>query len=86
MQPLPAGGRGGPPPCGALPPSARLARPGIGPGEVLVRVHAWSVYRGISHGAAGLPERVGPVRGPHGPRLPHCGRDIAGVVEASGPP
>ncbi|MGC9540366.1 NAD(P)-dependent alcohol dehydrogenase [Streptomyces sp. UG1] len=64
--------------------TARLARPGIGPGEVLVRVHASSVDRGTWHLMAGLPYAVRPVSGLRGPRLPNPGRNVAGVVEAVG--
>lgn len=63
----------------------RRARPGIGPGEVLVRVRASSVDRGTWHMMAGLPYAVRPVSGLRGPRLPDPGRNIAGVVEGVGP-
>ncbi|MCX4740949.1 NAD(P)-dependent alcohol dehydrogenase [Streptomyces antibioticus] len=63
---------------------ARLARPGIGPDEVLVRVRASSVDRGTWHLMAGLPYAVRPVSGLRRPRLPNPGRNIAGVVEAVG--
>ncbi|MFF3883627.1 NAD(P)-dependent alcohol dehydrogenase [Streptomyces sp. NPDC001914] len=64
---------------------ARLTRPGIGPGEVLVRVRASSVDRGTWHMMAGLPYAVRPVSGLRRPKLPNPGRNIAGVVEAVGP-
>ncbi|MFJ9209351.1 NAD(P)-dependent alcohol dehydrogenase [Streptomyces sp. NPDC102264] len=64
--------------------TARLARPGIGPDEVLVRVRASSVDRGTWHMMAGLPYAVRPVSGLRRPRLPNPGRNIAGVVEAVG--
>ncbi len=63
---------------------ARLPKPGIGPGEVLVRVRASSVDRGTWHMMAGLPYAVRPVSGLRRPRLPNPGRNIAGVVEAVG--
>ncbi|MFD0350969.1 NAD(P)-dependent alcohol dehydrogenase [Kitasatospora aburaviensis] len=63
---------------------ARLARPGIGPGDVLVRVRASSVDRGTWHMMAGLPYAVRPVSGLRRPKLPNPGRNIAGVVEAVG--
>ncbi|MER5793802.1 NAD(P)-dependent alcohol dehydrogenase [Streptomyces sp. NPDC001980] len=63
---------------------ARLARPGIGPGEVLVRVRASSVDRGTWHLMAGLPYAIRPVSGLRGPKLPNPGRTIAGVIEAVG--
>jgi NADPH:quinone reductase-like Zn-dependent oxidoreductase len=65
--------------------TARLARPGIGPAEVLVRVRASSVDRGTWHMMAGLPYAIRPVSGPRRPKLPNPGRNIAGVVEAVGP-
>lgn len=64
--------------------TARLARPSIGPGEVLVRVRASSVDRGTWHMMAGLPYAIRPVSGLRRPRLPNPGRNIAGVVEAAG--
>ncbi|MFD3912154.1 NAD(P)-dependent alcohol dehydrogenase [Streptomyces sp. NPDC058603] len=64
--------------------TARRARPGIGPDEVLVRVRASSVDRGTWHMMAGLPYAVRPVSGLRRPRLPNPGRSIAGVVEAVG--
>ncbi|MFE0513749.1 NAD(P)-dependent alcohol dehydrogenase [Streptomyces sp. NPDC058964] len=63
---------------------ARLARPAIGPGEVLVRVSASSVDRGTWHLMAGLPYAVRPVSGLRRPKLPNPGRNFAGVVEAVG--
>ena len=65
--------------------TARLARPTIGPAEILVRVLASSVDRGTWHMMAGLPYAVRPVSGLRRPRLPNPGRNIAGVVEAVGP-
>ncbi|MFF4960663.1 NAD(P)-dependent alcohol dehydrogenase [Streptomyces sp. NPDC001222] len=64
--------------------TARLARPTVGPGEVLVRVRASSVDRGTWHMMAGLPYAVRAVSGLRGPKLPNPGRSIAGVVEAVG--
>ena len=64
--------------------ATRLARPGIGPAEVLVRVLASSVDRGTWHMMAGLPYAIRPVSGLRRPRLPNPGRNIAGVVEAVG--
>ncbi|MFI1168065.1 NAD(P)-dependent alcohol dehydrogenase [Streptomyces sp. NPDC020801] len=64
--------------------TARLARPSIGPGEVLVRVRASSVDRGTWHMMAGLPYAIRPVSGLRRPKLPNPGRNIAGVVEAVG--
>ncbi|MFM9694252.1 NAD(P)-dependent alcohol dehydrogenase [Streptomyces europaeiscabiei] len=65
--------------------TARLARPSIGPAEVLVRVRASSVDRGTWHMMAGLPYAIRPVSGLRRPKLPNPGRNIAGVVEAVGP-
>ncbi|WP_234441009.1 NAD(P)-dependent alcohol dehydrogenase [Streptomyces scabiei] len=64
--------------------TARLARPSIGPAEVLVRVRASSVDRGTWHMMAGLPYAIRPVSGLRRPKLPNPGRNIAGVVEAVG--
>ncbi|MFI2432832.1 NAD(P)-dependent alcohol dehydrogenase [Streptomyces sp. NPDC018693] len=64
--------------------TARVARPGIGSGEVLVRVRASSVDRGTWHMMAGLPYAVRPVSGLRGPKLANPGRNLAGVVEAVG--
>ncbi|MGW0971357.1 NAD(P)-dependent alcohol dehydrogenase [Streptomyces sp. NPDC002516] len=65
--------------------AARLGRPSIGPGEVLVRVRASSVDRGTWHMMAGLPYAIRPVSGLRRPKLPNPGRTVAGVVEAVGP-
>ncbi|MGY0458963.1 NAD(P)-dependent alcohol dehydrogenase [Kitasatospora sp. cg17-2] len=64
--------------------TARIARPAVGPGEVLVRVLASSVDRGTWHMMAGLPYAVRPVSGLRGPKLPNPGRAVAGVVEEVG--
>ncbi|MEV7541555.1 NAD(P)-dependent alcohol dehydrogenase [Streptomyces sp. NPDC089915] len=64
--------------------TARLARPRIGPREVLVRVCASSVDRGTWHLMAGRPYAVRPVSGLRGPKLPNPGRSFAGVVESVG--
>jgi NADPH:quinone reductase-like Zn-dependent oxidoreductase len=63
----------------------QVARPAIGDGEVLVRVHAASVDRGTWHVMAGLPY---PVRlagfGVRRPKATNPGRNLAGIVEAVG--
>jgi NADPH:quinone reductase-like Zn-dependent oxidoreductase len=63
-----------------------VARPVAGPGEVLVRVQAAGVDRGVWHVMAGLPY---PIRlagfGLRAPRARVRGLDLAGVVEAVGP-
>jgi NADPH:quinone reductase-like Zn-dependent oxidoreductase len=64
--------------------TARLARPAIGPDEVLVRVRASSVDRGTWHLMAGVPYPVRAVSGPRRPKLPNPGRCVAGVVERVG--
>jgi NADPH:quinone reductase-like Zn-dependent oxidoreductase len=64
----------------------RVARPEPGEGQVLVRVHAAGVDRGVWHLMAGLPY---PVRlagyGVRAPKTRVRGSDLAGVVEAVGP-
>jgi NADPH:quinone reductase-like Zn-dependent oxidoreductase len=62
-----------------------IDRPEIGGGEVLIRVHAAGVDRGVWHIMTGLPY---PIRlagyGLRAPRIPVPGADVAGVVEAIG--
>jgi NADPH:quinone reductase-like Zn-dependent oxidoreductase len=64
---------------------ADIGKPTIGPGEVLVRVHAASVDRGTWHVMAGLPY---PIRiagfGLRRPKSANPGRSLAGTVEAVG--
>ncbi|MFM9594703.1 NAD(P)-dependent alcohol dehydrogenase [Streptomyces scabiei] len=64
--------------------TARLARPRIGPDQVLVRVRASSVDRGTWHTMAGLPYPVRAAFGLRRPKYPNPGRNLAGVVEAVG--
>ena len=63
-----------------------IARPAIGEEEVLLRVHAAGVDRGVWHLMTGLPY---PVRlagyGIRAPKTPVRGREVAGRVEATGP-
>jgi NADPH:quinone reductase-like Zn-dependent oxidoreductase len=63
----------------------QTGRPAIGDGEVLLRVHAAGVDRGVWHLVAGLPY---PVRlagyGIRAPKTPVPGREVAGQVEAVG--
>src|SRR3954447_16047870 len=65
---------------------ARIDRPTIGDGEVLVRVRAASVDRGTWHVMAGLPY---PIRlagfGVRRPKYANPGRSLAGTIEAVGP-
>jgi NADPH:quinone reductase-like Zn-dependent oxidoreductase len=62
-----------------------IARPAIGEDEVLLRVHAAGVDRGVWHLMTGLPY---PVRlagyGIRAPKTPVRGREVAGRVEATG--
>ena len=62
-----------------------IERPEVGPNEVLVRVHAAGVDRGVWHVMTGLPY---PIRlagyGVRAPKYPVLGSDLAGVVEAVG--
>ena len=63
-----------------------IARPAIGEEEVLLRVHAAGVDRGVWHLMTGLPY---PVRLAgywiRAPKTPVRGREVAGQVEATGP-
>ena len=65
---------------------AEIGRPAIGDGEVLLRVHAAGVDRGVWHLMTGLPY---PVRlagyGVRAPKGRVRGREVAGSVEAVGP-
>ena len=64
----------------------QIARPAIGDEEVLLRVHAAGVDRGVWHLMTGLPY---PVRlagyGIRAPKTRVRGREVAGRVEATGP-
>jgi NADPH:quinone reductase-like Zn-dependent oxidoreductase len=64
---------------------AQIDKPCMGPGQVLVRVHAASVDRGTWHIMAGLPY---PIRlagfGVRRPKYANPGRNLAGTVEAIG--
>jgi NADPH:quinone reductase-like Zn-dependent oxidoreductase len=63
----------------------QVARPGIAADEVLVRVHAAGVDRGVWHIMAGLPYPIRLMG--YGFRVPKDrarGREVAGVVEAVG--
>jgi NADPH:quinone reductase-like Zn-dependent oxidoreductase len=64
-----------------------IARPGPADGEVLVRVHAAGLDRGVWHVMTGLPYLVRfvvPTVGPRHPKVPVRGMDLAGRVEAVG--
>jgi NADPH:quinone reductase-like Zn-dependent oxidoreductase len=64
-----------------------IDRPVAGDGEVLVRVHAAGLDRGVWHVMTGLPyliRVVVPSLGLRKPRVPVRGMDLAGRVEAAG--
>lgn len=62
-----------------------VARPAIGPGEVLLRVHAAGVDQGVWHLMAGLPYVVRVAGyGMRTPKNPVRGLDVAGQVDAVG--
>jgi NADPH:quinone reductase-like Zn-dependent oxidoreductase len=64
-----------------------IEKPEIEDGEVLVRVHAAGVDRGVWHLMTGLPyflRLIIPELGRQGPKNPVRGSDAAGVVEAVG--
>src|SRR5215207_9453707 len=64
-----------------------IAKPVPADGEVLVRVHAAGLDRGVWHVMAGLPYLVRfvvPSMGPRRPKVPVRGMDLAGRVEAVG--
>ena len=60
-------------------------RPVPGDREVLVRVHAAGIDRGVWHLVTGLPYPARLAFGLRRPRVPVPGMDVAGVVEAVGP-
>jgi NADPH:quinone reductase-like Zn-dependent oxidoreductase len=64
---------------------ARIARPGIGGSEVLLRVHAAGLDRGRWHLMTGRPYLLRLVVGIRGPRNPVQGLDVAGTIVAAGP-
>ncbi len=63
---------------------ARIDRPAIGDGEVLLRVHAAGLDRGTWHLMTGTPYLLRLVFGIRGPKQPVPGRDVAGTVVAVG--
>jgi NADPH:quinone reductase-like Zn-dependent oxidoreductase len=63
----------------------QIGRPGMGDGEVLVRVHAAGLDRGAWHLMAGLPYPVRMVAGVRAPKSRVRGMELAGLVEAVGP-
>src|SRR6202050_5290387 len=62
-----------------------IARPAIGDEEVLLRVHAAGVDRGVWHLMTGLPYPVRLACGIRAPKTRVRGREVAGRVEATGP-
>jgi NADPH:quinone reductase-like Zn-dependent oxidoreductase len=62
----------------------RIDRPEPGEGEVLLRVHAVGVERGVWHTITGLPYPFRLVTGIRGPRTRVRGREVAGRVAAVG--
>jgi len=64
--------------------AARLEVPEPGEGQVLLRVGAAGVDRGVWHIMAGLPYIVRPMFGMSTPRQPIPGLDVAGTVVALG--
>lgn len=61
-----------------------IDQPTIGDNEILVRVHAAAVDRGVWHLMTGLPYLMRLVCGLRTPKDPVLGRDVAGIVEAVG--
>lgn len=64
---------------------AQVARPKIGDQEVLVRVHAAGLDRGVWHVMTGLPYASRLAFGLRRPKRPVLGLDVAGTVAAVGP-
>ncbi len=63
---------------------AQIARPEIGPREVLIKVHAAGLDRGTWHLMQGKPRLLRLVFGLRAPKQPVIGRDVAGTVVAVG--
>jgi NADPH:quinone reductase-like Zn-dependent oxidoreductase len=61
-----------------------VARPSVGPNEVLVRVHAAGLDRGTEHLMTGKPYAMRLALGLRGPKNPVSGRDVAGTVAEVG--
>ena len=61
-----------------------IDRPTAAPGEVLVRVHAASVFIGDWHVITGLPYAIRPKLGMRRPKARVAGQEMAGRVEAVG--
>ena len=63
---------------------ADIDRPVAGTGEVLVRVHAASVFIGDWHVVTGLPYAIRPKFGLRRPKARVRGQEMAGRIEAVG--
>ena len=63
---------------------AQVERPAAGDGQVLVRVHAAGVTRGVWHVMTGTPYAVRLAIGLRRPRQPVVGLELAGTVVATG--
>jgi NADPH:quinone reductase-like Zn-dependent oxidoreductase len=63
---------------------ADIDRPAAAPGEVLVHVHAASVFIGDWHVITGLPYAIRPKLGMRRPKARVAGQEMAGRVEAVG--
>jgi len=64
---------------------ADIDRPAVGSGEVLLQVHAASLFIGDWHVMTGLPDAVLPkLGGLRRPRARVRGQDVAGRIEAIG--
>ena len=63
---------------------ARIARPEVADNEVLLRVHAAGLDRGVWHLMTGRPYLVRLALGVRRPRNPVLGLDVAGTVVAVG--
>lgn len=63
---------------------AEIDRPAVGQGEVLVQVHAASVFIGDWHVMTGLPYAIRPKLGLRRPKARVRGQEMAGRVEAIG--
>ncbi len=61
-----------------------IDKPVVGDGDVLLRVHAASVFIGDWHIMAGLPYLIRMISGLRGPKVRVRGQDAAGRVEAVG--
>ncbi len=63
---------------------AQIARPVIGPREILIRVRAAGIDRGTWHLMQGKPRLLRLVFGLRAPKQPVIGRDVAGTIAEIG--